>query len=100
MTRVYEEEVVPESTRKVLKKVVCDLCGREGNGFDVWAKSHYDIKETNVLAEVSFDDGYSYPEGGEKTTIYFDICPDCFMKVLVPFLEEKGVAHHTMEMDW
>ena len=81
--RVMKTVVVPERERVIIDHIVCDLCKArtlEGGSFDV----------NDVTVE--YESGSNYPEGRNTTTVYFDICSDCFTKVLVPMLKRKGAT--------
>ncbi len=77
----------PATTKRVCKKVTCDLCGEEtdNSGFDV----------DNV--EVTCRTGEQYPECGSGEEIEVDMCSDCFKNKLVPWLEEQGATIETKE---
>lgn len=78
----------------ITESVTCDVC-RQTYPYTSWGKaSCYDVLETVVKMRT----GSLYPEGGMGEEMYFDICPMCFSKVLVPLLAERG-AYPTVE-DW
>ena len=71
----------------VLKKVTCDICGKETQCEKNWAAGPYNFD----LVKVRRKHGTSDPDGGGTTTIVgFDLCPRCFTKKLVPMLRELG----------
>jgi hypothetical protein len=69
---------------------ICDLCGKEAKvPGSKWGAGYYETDGTVV--EVRHEAGTSYPDGGGSIReIGFDVCPDCFVRVLVPFMESKG----------
>ena len=91
----------------VMEFVKCDFCGEEvpkpdantggiwSNEVD-WSTGGYGICET----EISFSEGESYPEGGNKTTLSFDICPKCFKEKLIPWAKSQGAELTEEEFDW
>jgi hypothetical protein len=98
MALTYREEVVSEYTRKVEDKIICELCGAEGQSD--WGQGAFDILDTTVHMVVKGEEGSSYPEGGWKTEYWLDICPDCFKEKLVPWFEEQGGRVREKEVDW
>ena len=85
--RSYDDEVVVSIT--------CDICNKIYKGSD-WERKNYSVLET----EVRMKTGFAYPDGGSGEEITFDICPDCFMNILIPALKELG-AHPTIsDWDW
>lgn len=95
--RKYEEQA-STVVKNVLVETLCDLCGKKavcGN----WNPSTYHIDDVDVSVSVTCKTGEVYPEGGFGTKITVDICPQCFIKTLVPFLEEKGAKINTEDWD-
>jgi hypothetical protein len=83
----------------VLTETACDLCGKiakKGN----WESSSYEVNEVDVEVIVRQKNGKSYPEGGWGTALQVDICPDCFINILVPFLRSKGAQIEEREWDF
>jgi hypothetical protein len=68
----------------------CDMCGA-----DITEKE-YQVKEGRVLLK----EGYSYPDGGDIKRLRADLCAECFINRLVPWLESQGVKMQTEEVDW
>jgi hypothetical protein len=87
-TKVVE---VPATTRNVVYKVQCDLCGGE-----IAQGSRHDINEVTVKHRT----GSSWPEGGSGEEVGVDMCPSCFASKLVPWLTSQGAAPRTTEWDW
>jgi len=92
----------------VMEFVKCDFCGEEvpcpdANTGGIWSnevdwstRGGFEICET----EISFSEGESYPEGGSKTTLSFDICPKCFEEKLIPWAKSQGAEVTEVESDW
>ena len=80
------KEVETTSTRKVLERTICDICGSSTKG-DNWAKDRYEVEEV----EIRFRRGKANPELAYGQELEFDICPTCFMDKLVPWLRGQGV---------
>jgi hypothetical protein len=91
--KIYESYVVPEYKSTILDETICDLCGaRAKNG--EWDDGLYSLLDI----EVSYTEGSQYPEGGYGTKYEVDICPECFKKKLIPWLENQGAEIH--EEEW
>lgn len=74
------------------ESITCDICKVEFkcnpsqySGCTNWGKG-FDVCETTILLEK----GYHYPEGGCTTKTFYDICPACFEKQLMPALAAMG----------
>ena len=81
---------VPATTKQVLDKTACDLCGAE-------------IKAGNYSAEeveVRHRTGSSCPEGGSGEEVSVDMCGDCFDTKLVPWLRTQGADPKPEDWDW
>jgi len=90
----------PATTKEVVDHVTCDICGKAANRYD-WGTGSYQIDDIDVSIEVKRREGESYPEGGSGTEVVIDVCPDCFVKKLVPWVESHGHAKiETTEWDW
>lgn len=93
----YEEKVI-KSSRKVLVKRICDICGKETKqphtSNKEWDHGNYEIAETKVYMR----EGVNYPEGGSGTEFKIDICPECFRDKLMPWLKSYG--SEVKETDW
>jgi hypothetical protein len=68
----------------------CDMCGTE------IIEKDYEVKEGRVFLKL----GENWPEGGSGTKIRADLCTECFMKRLVPWLESQGVKMQTEGWEW
>lgn len=87
--KVYEEQVVPATTKKVCVRRKCDLCGVESKSSD-WAGAWYEVNETDVRVTVKHRVGSQFPEGSSGEEYEVDICPECFQKRLIPWLKSQG----------
>ena len=81
---------VPATTRVVVERTTCDLCGQEIKS------KRFGVDEVEILRR----EGTSYPEGGSGTECAVDMCGDCFEKKLVPWLESQGAKVLRTEWDW
>jgi hypothetical protein len=94
MSQRFAEMVVPAHTEKCLVERTCDICKKKAQrpGAGHWvAYSSYDVSKTTISCE----EGASYPEGYNTSTLSFDICPDCFKAQLVPFMRLFGAEPRT-----
>lgn len=89
-------------TKDVVDYVSCDLCHRQSKTGDYrfgetdWNPENYHHDKVAVHRE----EGCNYPEIGNSTYTIFDICPDCFLNKLLPWLQEQGACPRTEETDW
>jgi len=87
--REYKLEKV-SFDKKVIDKICCDLCGREGVK-DGWESGYYEVNETEVEVTVHQREGKAYPDGDCWGTEYIiDMCPECFKNKLVPWIISQG----------
>ncbi len=77
----------------ILDKLVCDICKKEAKYPDQeWSEEdnhpyeEYTLK-TTIEHEKSY---YCIDTGTDGEVLSFDICPDCFINRLVPFIEGFG----------
>ena len=82
--KIYEEKEVTV-IREHLHLMTCDLCGKSTQGED-WTRKNYDVSETEVSCRV----GTNYGSSSTGTTYEVDICPDCFINVLIPWVEARA----------
>jgi hypothetical protein len=83
---------VPETTRQVVEKVECDMCGEE-----IKPSRNYEVDAVTVQRW----HGETYPEGGNTRTQSFDICPKCFVEDLMPYIASKrNMAVSESAADW
>lgn len=76
-TKVIE---IPATTKEVVDFVACDLCG------DLIKERGYEVN--NVIVEYTV--GNCYPEGRTGTIYSVDMCGNCFMRKLMPWLIKQG----------
>lgn len=81
---------VPATTKEVVDRVTCDLCGAVIN------VRGYDVDEV----EVRHKTGSNYPEGGSGDETSVDMCGECFDEKLVPWLRSQGVEPRTEDWGW
>jgi hypothetical protein len=95
---VKGKRVVPQHDEDITVKYVCDLCHKEAPKpwSKGWAESDYEVAEV----EIRLKTGNRSPEGGYGEYRFFDLCPDCFNSILVPFLQGKGAQCYKEEWDW
>lgn len=78
-------------TCTIIDEVRCDLCKKVAPRTDKeqpWVRDDFDKLEVRV----SFTEGYSYPESWDYIESIWDICPECFHKKLVPWLQSQGAS--------
>lgn len=72
----------------------CDLCG-------IKSKHPWDDSETysgnyeNIIVRREY--GHSWPEGGNKSTELYDVCPKCWVDKIVPLF---NCSPTETESDW
>ena len=91
--RLQKPWTIPEHTKMVLDKTVCDICGANVEDYKdkgSWWQSRIEVR----LVE-----GDAYPEGGFGTEIEVDLCRVCFREKLVPWLESMGAKVQERECD-
>lgn len=82
-----------ESTFQVLVDVKCDICGATSKS--EWKETQFDATEV----EVRLKTGSSYPEGGSGDETTVDLCPSCFQKKLIPWIQSQGGTPTTKPWD-
>ena len=97
--RKYKQVETVEK-RQVLTSITCDICGKlhVAPWCDTdWREGNYSVDDV----EISYRTGTSYPEGGSGKKYTFEICPQCFVEFLVPFINTFGNAkkEHYLK-DW
>ena len=97
--RTYKKIITEPKEIEVLANIKCDLCGKIASGGD-WGSSCYDVNEVDVEMTIRHKEGYNCPSEGSGTETVVDICPECFTKILLPFLREKGANIEEHEWDW
>ncbi len=81
-----------EVTKKVVDKTttICDFCKEEIKNKD------FRVDDATLECKV----GYCYPEGGSATTYIVDICPNCFIDKVKPWVESQGIEFREEEIDY
>ena len=82
-------------TEEVVDRIACDLCHKQTKPFSNWGRGIFNYAYTDVSCET----GTRYPEGGTTTVVGFDICPECFMTKLVPWMEQQGATRSEREIE-
>ena len=98
--RIWGMKTIPESQKKGLKEIRCDLCGKIGKDINDWATSCYEVNEVEICVTVRQMLGSNHPEYGMGTETWVDMCPDCFENKLVPWLREQGAKIQVKHWDW
>lgn len=83
-------------------KVTCDLCKKQTEEIDYdnmiqWSGSRYQILETKIMSCVGRND---VDGGGIVEEVSVQLCMDCFLKKLIPWLESQGVVPTKSERCW
>lgn len=100
--KINKKEVEKLTKYTQTEKVICDLCKREYKNDSRWTLlednfyGDFEQKKTNL----SYKWGDYFPDGGSGYEIGIDICPDCFMSKLVPWLKSQGVIIEEKEWDY
>ena len=99
--RIYKDVVksaIPAKTVNELSHIECDLCHKVGiTKYDFGHDDWDEISETRI----SCKEGYAYSDYGRCTTVYYDICPNCFKNKLIPLIQKTySVAPSVGEIDW
>ena len=71
--------------------VRCDLCGAEAPNPGWWDNPWtygYGVERVNI----SYESGDSFPEGRFTKTMFVDVCPDCFVSKVIPWLKSQGAT--------
>lgn len=89
----------PPRERTVTDKMWCDICKKVAVRPDAdspFTNEPYAVEKVTVEAE----EGTSYPSGGNKDMISFDICHACFISKVVPALAALGAQPTKSNSDW
>lgn len=101
--RTYKKEIIerkPEE-REILKEIKCDLCGEVGTDGDKYeGKSCWGIDYVLNDIVISHTTGFMSPDGCDKETEFFDICPNCWESKIKPWFLSQGVNPQKSEIDW
>lgn len=105
--RITKTEVVPQSQREVLVKMLCDICRGEIVNYHYSAikskehKNGFLGKFTNVAnVKIEYEEGLSCSDGGTIIELKWDICPDCMMLKVTPFLKSLGAEPSIKETNF
>jgi hypothetical protein len=61
----------------------CDICGKEMDGdFDCEGYEDHDYMDIEARFYTSWNG-----DGGEGVHYYLDVCPDCFLNKILPYLK-------------
>ncbi len=81
---------IPARMEERIVRTTCDLCKKDTD------PGNYEIDEV----QVSRRHGSYYPDGGGAgDQVEVDICGECFLSRLIPWLESLGVKPVTTEWD-
>jgi RNA polymerase subunit RPABC4/transcription elongation factor Spt4 len=80
----YKKVQVPATMRDVLDYIQCDICGKTSN--TNWKKDVYDVEKIEIRRRT----GVEYPDRPLFTTTTIDMCPECFVSKLIPWVESHG----------
>ena len=99
-------ENIPQTSRKRVKAVICDICKTRSPRGDNYSK-YWELEDQELNPQSGIDitvkmkeETQLWNDGGESKTTSFDICPKCFKEELIPFLESKGAKPEIEEVDW
>lgn len=81
---------VPATTKQVVDKTTCDICGEE-----IQSKV-FDATEVTVEAKT----GSAYPEGGGGEIARFDCCLSCWISKVVPSFAAMGATPRIVEWEY
>lgn len=95
-------DVPARQEQKTTATITCDGCGVKASRFykgetDWELNGEHQMRETAIQSTL----GYNYPEGGDWTTKFYNVCPECMEKTVFPALAvlfghppcEKGGGH-------
>jgi hypothetical protein len=97
--KVYETVTIPARQEKQTKYRQCDLCGnksihmRHNNN---WSGDESNVQETKI----SYTTGYRYSDSADLEVDTIDICPECFTKKLIPWIEAQGGKFYNEDISW
>ncbi len=93
--KVYKETSIPARSVRTLAATLCDICNED---IDALERELNESGWFSSEVEVSLKEGYFYPEGGYGHEYSVDICRNCFLELIVPWLREHGVK--VEKKDW
>ena len=82
-----------EVTQRVIDKTttVCDFCKKQ-----IKRKGFFD----RSCATIEVESGEVYPEGGTIHKYVVDICTDCFIDKVKPWVESQGIEFREEEIEY
>ena len=93
----HTKTVTEMQTRIVADGITCDICGRDSPCIDGWEEEPYEKLDT----EVSFRKGDCFPDDGFTGDTYsIDVCPECFVDKLIPWVESFGKTKIVPKGGW
>ena len=95
MSKTYKT-ITQTKTTTVIDSTACDICGKTKRGVVNWDGDTWGVE--SIAA--SIETGKVYPEGGSTQKLEYDICPECFMAHVVPFLSDLGATGTTTECEF
>lgn len=81
---------VPATTKEIIDRVTCDLCGEEIRRKD------YHTDEVKISRRV----GTCYPDVGEGEAVEVDCCGECFESKVLAWLKTQGVEPRREPYDY
>jgi hypothetical protein len=91
----------PAKTKEMVTHCLCDLCGAKGDPeYDGEVEWENKTDHDEVKTFVAMAKGYTYSDGGSWDRTLFHICPACFEKKLVPWLESQGAKATKTNSDY
>jgi hypothetical protein len=94
--RTYIKKTITKEVEE-LQETKCDLCGKIAK-CGHWESSCWDVNDVELDISIVNKTGKSYPETSWGTTYMVDMCPECFQKKLIPWLESQGAT--ILEREW
>lgn len=96
--KTREVPPVPAKTEEFVESYSCDFrCGRTTKNLDNWTTERF----ARSKVRVEFDSGDSFPEGGSGVVKGYDVCPECFEQVVLPWIKNlTGSAPFEREWCW
>jgi len=88
-----KSEVVTRLQRDICNRVAQDHLHRHTNR---WSTLDLSTNETTVMMRTGSD----WPGGGSGEKVEIDICPDCFVGKLIPWVKEQGGTPTVTERDY
>lgn len=96
--RKYIKKTVTKEINE-LQETTCDLCGKKAK-YGRWESSCWNVDDVDLEVNIVNKTGKSYPECTWGTTYMVDMCPECFQKKLIPWLESQGATITNREWEY